>query len=54
MDLTGRQSTGLNFGIDKFEPYLKLAGPGIVKIQAISSANDLDSNAAFSGVLVDV
>lgn len=53
LDLTGRQSTGLSSGSDVFDPYLKLAGPGILKIQAISSANDLDSSAAFAGILVD-
>jgi hypothetical protein len=54
IDLAGRHSTGSSSGKENFLPYLKLAGPGILKIQATASANDLDSSAGFSGILVDV
>ncbi len=54
LDMTGRQSSGTSSGQEIFDPYLRLAGPGIIKIQATSSANDIDSTVSFSGILVDV
>ena len=36
-----------------FMPYNRFAGPGILKIEATGSANNLDVSAGFDGILVD-
>jgi len=51
---TGKISTGTSDGNPHgFEPYNKFAGPGILKIQAAGSANNLDVSAGFDLILVD-
>jgi len=52
--VTGRQSNGESSAQETFDPYVKLDGPGIIKIQAVSSAADVDGSADFGGILVDV
>lgn len=52
LDLCGRQSDGTSSAQEPLNPYLALAGPGILKISALASANDIDANAGFGGVLV--
>ena len=47
------QSTGSNGVSESFRIPRALAGPGILKVQGIASANDLDGEASFTGVLVD-
>lgn len=36
-----------------YDPLFKIAGPAIIKLQAISSAADMDVSASFDGYLVD-
>ena len=48
----GVQSTGTSDSVWPFTVPLKLAGPGILKIQGIGSAADIDGSASFDGVLV--
>ena len=47
------QSTGTNALERHFACYPKIAGPAIIKIQGIASANDLDAESSFDGYVVD-
>ena len=47
------QSTGTNSFEEKFESRPKFNGPGIIKIQGIASANDVDAHSSFDLVLVE-
>lgn len=47
------QVAGNSDGTWPFDPPLVIAGPAIVKIQAISSTNDTDGFAGYNGILVD-
>ena len=44
---TGTSALTINYAVPK-----KMAGPGIVKIQALSGTNDVDLSAGFDGVLI--
>lgn len=52
-DVQGLQSTGTSSIAWGFDPYLKISGPSIIKIQAEATLDDVDGTAGFSGVLVD-
>ncbi len=54
MAVTGRQSTGQSAGSEPVDPYIRLDGPGIIKVQATASAANADGSADFGGILVDV
>lgn len=49
----GLTSAGASTGVIPYVPYLVLEGPGILKINAISSASDIDATARFSAILAD-
>jgi len=49
----GLTSAGSSNGLVPYLPYLVLNGPGIIKINAIASAADIDVTARFSAILVD-
>jgi hypothetical protein len=51
-NIRGVQSTGNSDITWPFNPYLRIDGPAIIKIQAIGSAADLDGTAGFDGYLV--
>lgn len=47
------ENAGTTFVQRQFSPYLRLDGPGIVKMQAVSGADNADVSAGFDLVLVD-
>ena len=49
----GWDTAASNYIRHEFNPYFKIAGPAIIKIQAISSAADTDFSAGFDLILVD-
>ncbi len=49
----GLQSTGTGYARHCFEPYFKIPGPAIIKIQMIGTADDGDASAGFDLILVD-
>lgn len=49
----GIQSTGGAPYAHPYRPYKKFAGPGIIKLEAVGSTNDLDVSGGFDGVLVN-
>ena len=49
----GWDTDASNYVQHKFRPYYQVAGPAIIKIQAISSAADTDFSAGFDLILVD-
>jgi hypothetical protein len=49
----GWDTTGTSYIQHKFNPYFKVAGPAIIKVQTISSAADTDFSAGFDLILVD-
>ena len=49
----GLQSTGSSFVDRFFEPYFRIPGPAIIKVQGIGSADDLDTSAGFDLILID-
>ena len=49
----GWETTATSYIQHNFSPYFKIAGPAIIKIQAISSAADTDFSAGFDLILVD-
>jgi hypothetical protein len=49
----GWDTTATNYIQHSFNPYFKIAGPAIIKVQAISSAADTDFSAGFDLILVD-
>jgi hypothetical protein len=52
LNIRGVQSTGVSDDEWPFNPYKRIDGPAIVKIQGIGSAADLDGTAGFDGYLV--
>lgn len=49
----GIQTTGSNPSMHPYNPYKKFAGPGIFKLQAAGSADNLDVSAGFDLTLVN-
>jgi hypothetical protein len=49
----GMQSTGASSIEHAFNPYFKVPGPAIIKMQGIASAADVESSAGFDIILVD-
>ncbi len=49
----GLQSTGSSYVQHPFNPYFPIPGPAIIKMQGMGSANDLDTSAGFSLILID-
>lgn len=49
----GLQSTGASSGNFPFLPYAKFTGPGILKVQGIASAADVEASSGFDIILVD-
>ena len=49
----GWDTTATSYIRHQFNPYFKISGPAIIKIQAISSAADTDFSAGFDLILVD-
>ena len=49
----GLQTTGTSKWRHIFEPYVRFAGPAILKVQAVSSALNVDVSAGFDLILVD-
>lgn len=49
----GMQSTGASEIEHGFNPYFKVAGPAIIKMQGIASAADVEASAGFDIILVD-
>ena len=49
----GWDTTGTSYIPHPYNPYFKIEGPAIIKIQAISSAADTDFSAGFDLILVD-
>ena len=47
------QSTGVSNQEYLFDPPIKFTGPGILKVQAKASANDIDGESGFDLILVD-
>lgn len=47
------QSTGSNMFESEFNPYIKITGPAIIKVQAMASAADLDGESAFDLIVVN-
>lgn len=50
-DSMGLQSTGKSGDEYEYDPPKRFVGPGIVKIQATASANDLDGHSGFDGII---
>ena len=48
----GLQTTGTSYIHHEFQPYFRIAGPAIIKIQAASGTNDMDISAGFDLILV--
>ena len=48
----GLVSTGTGIIRHSFDPYFKIAGPAIIKIQMIGSAADGDASVGFDGIIV--
>ena len=53
IDLMGLESTGVSSQKIEYNPSLILAGPGILKVNALASANDLDVSGRFTAFLTD-
>jgi hypothetical protein len=53
VSVRGLQSNGSSSDTWEFEVPLALPGPGILKINAVGSHDDLDFAAGFNGILVD-
>ena len=49
----GSQSTGTSSNEHNFKPYFRVAGPAILKIQVVSSANGVSVSAGFDLILED-
>ena len=49
----GWDTTATSYIRHEFNPYFAIAGPAIIKVQAISSAADTDFSAGFDLILVD-
>ena len=49
----GLQSTGSSYVQHPFNPYFAIQGPAIIKMQGLGSANDLDTSAGFSLIIID-
>ena len=47
------QSNGSSYLNHKFYPYKKIEGPAIIKLNAISSADDIDGSGGFDIILID-
>ena len=47
------QSTGVSMFQSHFDIPVKFAGPCIIKVQGIASANDLDGESSFDGYVID-
>ena len=45
------QSTGTSDFEYTFDPPIKFTGPGIIKIQAMASANDIEGESGFDVIL---
>lgn len=52
-EIRGLQSTGSSNGLWEHRPYKNFTGPGILKVQAIGSAADIDCTAGFDLILLD-
>lgn len=52
-DVNSVQSTGVNTMELTYDPPKSFTGPGILKIQATSSVNDIDGDSSFDGYVVD-
>lgn len=52
-DVRGLQSNGTSSDTWPYLPYLPLPGPGILKLNAIGSAADLDMTGSFDAILVN-
>ena len=48
----GVQSTGTSSDKYEFEPYFRVNGPAIVKVEGTSSAADTDGSSGFDGILM--
>lgn len=53
VDLMGLESTGVSSQKIEYNPPLVLPGPGILKLNALASANDLDVSGRFTAFLAD-
>lgn len=53
IEMIGLESAGFSSNKIEYNPNLVLPGPGILKINALASANDLDMTARFTGFLAD-
>lgn len=49
----GIETAGANHIEHKFEPYFKIEGPAIIKLQVNSGADNLDVSGGFDGILKD-
>lgn len=49
----GMDTTGTSYLDHDYKPYLKIAGPAIIKMQATGSAADIDMSAGFDLIVVD-
>ena len=52
-DVNSVQSTGVNTMELTYDPPKSFDGPGIIKIQATASVNDIDGDSSFDGYVVD-